>query len=204
MYSVMMFLSAVAAYLFFRNRTMLKHEKSFTHIITYLLSPRLVAGNARPCGWSGCSLTLVQSYDVLSPWSRQHTAFTDQIGPLRVVLPYLKCFSSLGWASSRCVSITPRNSNALEDNALFPVLLQRRPITSNTPNYPRQKVVMVLFRRPSCALFGLLMKCSPDLSLARRVGMRLRPRAGTWATFCSVTTVMPPDCCSSSLNLPYP
>ena len=118
--------------------------------------------------------------------------------------PVSRVIYSLGWPSNRCAYITPRDSNALEDNALFPVLLQRRLITSNKPDSPRRKVQMVFFPRPSCALFGLLMKGSPDLSLARCIERRLRPRAGTWATFCSVTVVMPPGRCSSSVNRPYP
>ena len=82
---------------------------------------------------------------------------------------------SLGWRSSRCISIIPRDSNAHEDNALFPVLQQRRPITLNKPDSPRRKVQMMFFPRPSWALFGYMMKGSPDLSLARRVERRLHP-----------------------------
>ena len=43
---------------------------------------------------------------------------------------------SLRWPSSRCISITPRDSNALEDKALLAVLLQRRP-SPRTSQIPR-------------------------------------------------------------------
>ena len=48
MYSAVMFLSAVAASLFFRNQTVLKREKSSPHILRYLLQPRLVEGMLPP------------------------------------------------------------------------------------------------------------------------------------------------------------
>ena len=47
---------------------------------------------------------------------------------------------SLGRPSSRCTSNTPPDSNALEDNAIFPVLLQRHPLTSNKPDSSKRKV----------------------------------------------------------------
>ena len=56
MYSAIIFLSAAAASLFFfRNQTILKREKSSTHIITYLLPPRLVAGMLPPRSTNTCS-----------------------------------------------------------------------------------------------------------------------------------------------------
>ena len=212
MYSAMMPVSAAAVSLFFRNRTILKREKSSTHIITYILPPTLVVGMLLP--WStkkrpalrvegvfvGLCTTLRRAFAL----EQATHGVQEPDSSTSSCLPVSRVIYSLGWPSSRCAYITPRDSNALEDNALFTVLLQRCIITSNKPDSPRRKVQMVFFPRPSCALFGLLMKGSPDLSLARCIERGLRPRAGTWATFCSATVVMPPGCWSSSVNRPYP
>ena len=162
MYSAMMFLSAAAASLFFRNRTTSKHEKSSTHIITYLLPPRLFAGMLPP------------RFAKKRPAQRAEQVFVDFGTALRRAFvleqathglhgpdSFTPSFSavsrvicSLGCSSSRCISTIPRDSNAHEDNALFPVFLQGRPITLNKPDSPRRRMQMVFFPRPSCVLFG--------------------------------------------------
>ena len=171
MYSAMMFVSAAVVSLFFRNRTILKREKSSTYIITYLLPRTLVAGMLPPRSTKkrpalrvervfvdfGTTLRRAFALEQATHGVQEPDSSTSSCFPLSRVI------YSLGWPSSRCAYITPRDSNALEDNALFPVLLQRRPITSSKPGSPRRKVQMVFFPRPSCALFGLLMKGSPVL-----------------------------------------
>ena len=148
MYSAMMPVSAAAVSLFFRNQTSWKREKSSTHIITYLLPPTLVVGmlpawstKKRPalrvervfvdfCTTLRRAFALEQAtHGVQKPDSSTSSFF-----------PVSRVIYSLGWPSSRCAYITPRDSNALENNALFPVLLQRRLITSNKPDSPRWKV----------------------------------------------------------------
>ena len=98
MYSAMMPVSAAAVSLFFRNQTILKREKSSTHIITYLLPPTLVVGMLSP--WSTKKRPALRvkrvfvdfctTYDALLPWSRRHTASRNQTVLRRVAFLYLE------------------------------------------------------------------------------------------------------------------
>ena len=162
MYSAMMSLNAAAASFLLRNRTILKREKSPTHIVPFLLPPRLVAGMLSPRSTKKRPALRVERVFIDFGMALRRAFALGQAthgvnGPDNSTpscFAVFRVICSLGWPSSRCVPITPLNSNACEDNALFPVLLQRRPITSNKPDSQRRKMQMTPFRRPSYALFG--------------------------------------------------
>ena len=132
------------------------------YIITYLLHPRLVACMLPPRSTKKRPALRVERVFVdFSTALRRAFALEQATHGVHVpdssttsFFAVSRVICSLGWPSSWCISITPRDSNALDDYALFSVLLQRRPITSNKPDFPRRKVHMVFFPRPSCALFG--------------------------------------------------